>query len=44
MNTKFFHMVANDRRRKNLILSLQNNDTTNFNITYISSHILDFFF
>jgi hypothetical protein len=43
MNTIFFHMVANNRRRKNLILSLQINDTINFNITDITSHILGYF-
>jgi hypothetical protein len=43
MNTKFFHIVANSRRRKNLILSLQINDTISFNITDITSHILGYF-
>jgi hypothetical protein len=42
MNTIFFHMVANNRRRKNLILSLQINDTININITDITLHILGY--
>lgn len=43
LNTKFFHRVANGRRRKNIIFKMQIGDSVSSNVDEIKGHITNYY-